>query len=63
MMDKWIKCSDQMPPDGKAEYLIVTARGDVWITDYCYEDDIGWCFCYDPDATHWMPLPSRPTNP
>ncbi|GLO44202.1 DUF551 domain-containing protein [Pseudomonas putida] len=61
-MSGWIKCSDRLPPNEKAYYLIVCESGEIALTDYIYDSDVGWCFWYDPEATHWMPLPAPPTE-
>jgi hypothetical protein len=60
-VSEWIKCIDRLPPNEKGDYLIVCDSGEIAITEYLWDDDVGWCFWYDPDATHWMPLPSPPS--
>ncbi|MNH37992.1 MULTISPECIES: DUF551 domain-containing protein [Pseudomonas] len=61
-MSGWIKCSDRLPEEIKADYLIVCESGEVALSEYVYDDTEGWGFWYDPYATHWMPLPSPPTE-
>ncbi|WP_431312475.1 DUF551 domain-containing protein [Pseudomonas putida] len=62
-MSGWIKCSDRLPEEIKADYLIVCESGEVALSEYVYDDTEGWGFWYDPYATHWMPLPSPPSSP
>lgn len=61
MSQQWVNIKDRTPEDGtRDEFLICDARGRVRMSDWCYDDQIGWCFWYDSEATHWMPLPAPP---
>lgn len=59
----WISVEDRLPVEGsKDEYLIYCSTGAVAMSDYVYDEQCGWGFWYDPDATHWMPLPPPPAQ-
>lgn len=63
-MSEWISIKDRTPEDGtRDEFLICDEYGRVRMSDWCYDDQIGWCFWYDHEATHWMPLPEPPPKP
>lgn len=60
-MNEWISIKDRTPDDGtNEEFLICSENGLVRMSDWVYDEDIGWCFWFDPDATHWMSLPEPP---
>lgn len=68
-MDKWIKCSDQMPPEG--QWVLVVIHHDE-ITLGMFEHNINGeprfrhedfgAFSRPKDVTHWMPLPALPVS-
>ncbi|WP_369127850.1 DUF551 domain-containing protein [Rosenbergiella epipactidis] len=55
---KWIKCSEQMPEDGK--YLCFKS-GNIDVCTIIYGNWIINSFV-DTKVTHWMPLPPPPTE-
>lgn len=58
----WIKCSDQLPPEGeKRDYLCLFEYGQMQVTEWLHDKTLGWCFWYG-DPSHWMPLPPLPTE-
>ncbi|WP_311968560.1 Lar family restriction alleviation protein [Pseudomonas baltica] len=59
---EWISVADRRPEDRKGDYLITSYRGEVALSEWIYDDQIGWCFWYDPEATHWMPLSNAARN-
>lgn len=62
-MSEWISVEERTPENGTRDiFLICDEYGKVQVSDWCYDDDLGWCFWYDHDATYWMPLPAAPTK-
>ena len=56
----WISVNDSRPDDHKADYLIFCESGEIALSEWIYDSDLGWCFWYDPDASHWQPIPDPP---
>ena len=57
----WVKCSERMPELGVP--VLVIGGSTAWV-DKAYDSDDGISFYEDNygRATHWMPLPDRPTE-
>lgn len=63
----WIKCSEEMPENGKSVLVVTENNGYSWI-DIGYIDEAGywtidgeiWDKKSDPAITHWMLLPEPP---
>lgn len=68
-MSEWIKCSDRLPDDsfdGRAVIVAALSRGeliaetDVWSKPAAGRG--GYFEFWTNTATHWMPLPTPPTD-
>ena len=63
--NEWMKCSEEMPENGKSVLVVIKEDG---YTDICVGETYGegnwmisgefWYEKSDPAITHWMPLPS-----
>lgn len=70
-MTQWIKCSERMPEVGKrvlAGYWATRVTPDGRFPEFQFDcavldyDELEYCSEWDPDNTHWMPLPEPPTD-
>lgn len=66
-MSKWIKCSDELPKDGKL-HLVTDGKG--WAFAWLDKDFLMGYAWMDKNMrhqikniTHWMPLPPLPKAP
>lgn len=67
---EWIKCSDRMPPmipDTSIEYVVYETVNnrvshDYWNVPEGNKSRQAFWNHYSDSVTHWMPLPSPPTE-
>ena len=63
---RWIRCADQMPPEGKERDISVLVWDGYTVRECEYfwsmlMHRFGWR-CGHPMPTHWMPLPDPPAE-
>lgn len=65
-MPKWISVKERLPEEIYSACLVYSG-GYIQVADWSH-DKMGWDVWfyvggeYDPDVTHWMPLPSAPAD-
>ena len=56
---KWLNVKDNPPLKVQGMKVIGYGEDSIFEAEY---DDGYWCNVFGIDMTHWMPLPSPPTN-
>ncbi|WP_376783158.1 DUF551 domain-containing protein [Atlantibacter hermannii] len=59
---EWIKCSERVPEDKDHVVCINVSRGGTPFVAFRCENLWVSGSNYQPEVTHWMPLPEPPTD-
>lgn len=60
---QWVSVDDRLPEVKQSVLCFAeNEKGSTWIQLYIYYPDTGFQWLNDFEPTHWMPLPSPPTE-